>query len=423
MGKLVGTGTVSGAIGGAAAVLAIAIFARTGTALEPQRTAAATPSASNASPSPQTARPAAAPAGRPAPMVDYERDIQPILSENCLECHSQDKRKGGLSLATYGDVLDGGKDGAVVRPGNSARSLMIARVKGDAGRPHAARRAAVERRADRRSCSAGSIRARGRRRPPRRRRRRGKRRSRSRRLRCLRRSGRPGAGPPIGSSPRTSRRRACRSRRWCRTRRSRDGPISTSGACCRRRTTLQAFVADAHARQARSTRRQAARRRQEVRRALDFVLERSAAQRGRPDVFLRAERTEEHHRVADGGARRATCRTTSSWRSCSIPAQPGDPEGFLIGVNWRGETSAAVMPWMQASQNTAQAFLGVNFKCNACHDSFVSKWKLKDAYGLAAYFSPEPEAAAVSLRHRARRVRASRRSSIRSSDGPRRRRR
>ena len=46
---------------------------------------------------------------------------------------------------------------------------------------------------------------------------------------------------------------------------------------------------------------------------------------------------------------------------------------------------------MQASQNTAQAFLGVNFKCNACHDSFVSKWKLKDAYGLAAYFSPEPK--------------------------------
>ena len=72
------------------------------------------------------------------------------------------------------------------------------------------------------------------------------------------------------------------------------------------------------------------------------------------------------------------------------PTEPGDPAGFIIGVNWRGETSAAVTPWMQASQNTAQAFLGVNFKCNACHDSFVSKWKLKDAYGLAAYFSPEP---------------------------------
>jgi hypothetical protein len=45
---------------------------------------------------------------------------------------------------------------------------------------------------------------------------------------------------------------------------------------------------------------------------------------------------------------------------------------------------------MQASQNTAQVFLGVNLKCNACHDSFVSKWKLKDAYALAAYFSPDP---------------------------------
>ena len=35
-------------------------------------------------------------------------------------------------------------------------------------------------------------------------------------------------------------------------------------------------------------------------------------------------------------------------------------------------------------------FLGINLKCNSCHDSFVSKWKLKDAYALAAYFAPEP---------------------------------
>src|SRR5215207_8380716 len=133
MGKLVGTGMVSGTIAGAAAVLAIAIFARTGTALEPQRAASAAPSTAKASPSTQTTRPAAVPAARPAAMVDFEHDVQPLLSENCLECHSQDKRKGGLSLATYGDVLDGGKDGAVVRPGRSSRSLMIDRVKGTVG--------------------------------------------------------------------------------------------------------------------------------------------------------------------------------------------------------------------------------------------------------------------------------------------------
>ena len=71
------------------------------------------------------------------------------------------------------------------------------------------------------------------------------------------------------------------------------------------------------------------------------------------------------------------------------PAKDDDPKGFVTGVNWRGETSAAVTPWMQAAQNTSQVFLGVNLKCTSCHDSFVNKWKLKDAYGLAAYFSPD----------------------------------
>ena len=42
---------------------------------------------------------------------------------------------------------------------------------------------------------------------------------------------------------------------------------------------------------------------------------------------------------------------------------------------------------MQAAQNSAQAFLGVNLKCNSCHDSFISNWKLKDAYGMASFFS------------------------------------
>jgi hypothetical protein len=46
---------------------------------------------------------------------------------------------------------------------------------------------------------------------------------------------------------------------------------------------------------------------------------------------------------------------------------------------------------MQAAQNTAQIFLGINLKCNSCHDSFISRWKLKDAYSLAAYFSNEEQ--------------------------------
>ncbi|HEV2690998.1 MAG TPA: DUF1553 domain-containing protein, partial [Bryobacteraceae bacterium] len=45
----------------------------------------------------------------------------------------------------------------------------------------------------------------------------------------------------------------------------------------------------------------------------------------------------------------------------------------------------------QAAQNSAQVFLGVNLKCNSCHDSFISKWKLKDAYGLAAFFADDAQ--------------------------------
>lgn len=71
------------------------------------------------------------------------------------------------------------------------------------------------------------------------------------------------------------------------------------------------------------------------------------------------------------------------------PIGNGSPEGFLVGVNWRGDVNASQTPWMQASQNTAQVFLGINLKCASCHDSFINKYKLKEAYGLAAMFSKE----------------------------------
>jgi len=66
------------------------------------------------------------------------------------------------------------------------------------------------------------------------------------------------------------------------------------------------------------------------------------------------------------------------------------PQGFLIGVNWRGTINASQTRQMQAAQNTAQVFLGINLKCASCHDSFVNQWKLADSYGLASFFSEEP---------------------------------
>jgi hypothetical protein len=71
------------------------------------------------------------------------------------------------------------------------------------------------------------------------------------------------------------------------------------------------------------------------------------------------------------------------------PVDKQDPEGFLIGVNWRGDVNASQTPYMQAAQNTAQIFLGINLKCASCHDSFINRYKLRESYGMAALFSAE----------------------------------
>ncbi len=74
-------------------------------------------------------------------------------------------------------------------------------------------------------------------------------------------------------------------------------------------------------------------------------------------------------------------------RALLNPEKPEDPDGFLIGVNWRGDINASQTPYMQAAQNSAQIFLGVNLKCASCHDSFINRYKLKQSYSLAAIFA------------------------------------
>src|SRR5262245_52816842 len=68
-------------------------------------------------------------AAQPA-LIDYTRQVHGLFAAKCLVCHSQEKRSGGLSLATYSDVLNGGRSGAAVKPGNSRGSILIQRVSG-----------------------------------------------------------------------------------------------------------------------------------------------------------------------------------------------------------------------------------------------------------------------------------------------------
>src|ERR1700733_4682404 len=63
--------------------------------------------------------------------VDYDSQVHPIFATKCFSCHSQEKRSGGLSLHSYEDVLNGGRNGGTVRPGKSADSLLMMRVTGE----------------------------------------------------------------------------------------------------------------------------------------------------------------------------------------------------------------------------------------------------------------------------------------------------
>jgi hypothetical protein len=63
-------------------------------------------------------------------IVDFLKDIQPILAERCLSCHGPDKQQAGLRLDREGDALRGGDSGPAFEVGKSAQSLLIKYVAG-----------------------------------------------------------------------------------------------------------------------------------------------------------------------------------------------------------------------------------------------------------------------------------------------------
>lgn len=71
---------------------------------------------------------------------------------------------------------------------------------------------------------------------------------------------------------------------------------------------------------------------------------------------------------------------------------PPTPEsaGFEQGIKWRGSVNASQTVEVQFAQSVGQSLLGINLKCASCHDSFIDRWKLDEAYGLAAIIAEQP---------------------------------
>ena len=70
-------------------------------------------------------------AGCVADAADFQRDVQPILSEHCAQCHGTDEkeRKSGLRLDQRDAALKGGESGtAAIVPGKLDQGELIRRI-------------------------------------------------------------------------------------------------------------------------------------------------------------------------------------------------------------------------------------------------------------------------------------------------------
>jgi uncharacterized membrane protein len=54
--------------------------------------------------------------------------VAPIFENKCSSCHNAQKRKGKLQLDSFENVMRGGKDGVVVKPGDTKHSELFRRI-------------------------------------------------------------------------------------------------------------------------------------------------------------------------------------------------------------------------------------------------------------------------------------------------------
>jgi Planctomycete cytochrome C/Anaphase-promoting complex subunit 4 WD40 domain len=56
--------------------------------------------------------------------ANYQDDLTPLFRESCFGCHNADKTKGGLNLASYATMIQGGGSGAAIAPGDPEASYL-----------------------------------------------------------------------------------------------------------------------------------------------------------------------------------------------------------------------------------------------------------------------------------------------------------
>ena len=320
----------------------------------------------------------------PAPVartVDFAREIQPIFEASCVQCHARGKSKGGFSLETRADFLAGGDAGAPALAGQSAESTVVAMISGlnpEIVMPKKGKKLTPDQVAVFRAWIDQGMKW-------------------------------PEAITFFKHEPANLRPRDTVP---VPNKRGLDQPLDrlVDAYFAKNRIAWPMPVDDRT--YARRVWIDACGLLPPPAELEAFVAERASDKRARLVARLLAEpqRYAEHWLTfwndllrndykgpgyTDGGRKQITgwiytalARNLPYDQFVAQLVNPGaDAEGFANGIIWRGAVNASMVPPMQAAQGIAQVFLGVNLKCASCHDSFIDRWKLEDAYGLAAIYA------------------------------------
>ncbi len=60
--------------------------------------------------------------------LEFKRDVRPILTKYCFQCHAESVRMGNLDLRTPESMLQGGTKGPALVKGSAVESLFYQRI-------------------------------------------------------------------------------------------------------------------------------------------------------------------------------------------------------------------------------------------------------------------------------------------------------
>ncbi len=324
-----------------------------------------------------------------AAAVDFSHDIVPILREHCAACHTGDKKKGGLSMNSRSELMIGGENGKVIEPGKGAESKFIKAILSTDSDEQMPPPDAKEKRVPAEKVAL---------------------------LKAWIDDGvkwedgftfrKPAYEPPL--KPRTVVLPAAHGARTNPLDRILDAYLAQHGKPQPQPLDDAAFARRAHLDLVGLL--------PEPDALAKFLADTVPDKRARLVRALLARDTDyaehwltfwndllrnDYSRVGFGPGSGAPItkwlydallnnkRYDVMVRELIAPPTP-DSAGFSTGLAWRGTVSASQVREVQFAQSVGQAFLGINMKCASCHDSFVDRWKLTEAYGLAAIYATAP---------------------------------